>query len=416
MVKLWKFVPILIVLAVCLGLLLVPAVPTTLAVGPPWDAGLVVTPSKAKVGFNESFTVDVSIDNSDDNDDVNTVGVMINFTPGLINVTGITVDPLWTLVVSQAYNNTAGTITVAAGILGSSCTTSSVPVCTINMTSNNISGIAHLNIVTQPGVRESAVLTVLHGDILNWNMVVNGTVGVGVSPTIAVSPDSLTFNAIEGGEDPPDQMLEVCNSGNGTVDWSLSDGGTAWLGETPTSGSLAEDQCEDVTVSVDVTGMEAGDYSATITITGSAQVQVPVYLHIESAAPVLPAGLSASSLSITPQQVEPGQEVTISINVANTGGETGSYDAILYINGAVEDSQSVSVAAGTSKNVIFTVSKSKAGVYDVSLAGQSGQFEVVGTGGFGGGLGTGGIVAIVVIVIVLIVALFLILRRTRKEV
>jgi len=64
--------------------------------------------------------------------------------------------------------------------------------------------------------------------------------------------------------------------------------------------------------------------------------------------------------------------------------------------------------------VIFTVSKTKAGVYDVSICGQSGQFEVVHTGWFAGGLGTGGIIAIVVIVIVLIVAVIFILRGTAR--
>ena len=233
----------------------------------------------------------------------------------------------------------------------------------------------------------------------------------------SASPISLTFTTDEG-ENPPSQTLEICNTGDGTLDWSLTDN-AAWLTASPTSGSLAEDECEDVTVSVNVAGMKAGDYSATITITGSPEQEVPVSLHIESAMPdmlVLPAGLSASALSISPQQVQPGQDVTISINVANTGGATGSYNAVLYINSVVEDSQSVSVAAGTSKNVIFTVSKSQAGVYDVSLAGQSGQFEVVGGGGWfgGGGLGTGGIIAIVVIVIILIVAVVFIVRGTTK--
>jgi uncharacterized membrane protein len=236
-------------------------------------------------------------------------------------------------------------------------------------------------------------------------------------PAISASPIPLTFTTTEG-ENPADKMLEVCNSGTGTLNWSLTDD-AAWLFESPTSGSLGADECEDVTVSVDVAGMEAGDYSATITITGSPTVTVPVNLHILSAMPELPvepAHLSASGLSISPHQVNPDQEVTISINVANTGGKTGSYNAVLYINGAVEDSQSVSVAPGMTKNVIFAVSKSKAGVYDVSIAGQSGQFEVVHTGWFGGGLGTGGIVAIVVIVIVLIVALVFVLRGTRRAV
>jgi len=193
--------------------------------------------------------------------------------------------------------------------------------------------------------------------------VTNGTVRIGVPPAISVSPNSLAFNAIEGGENPPAQTLEICNSESGTLDWSLSDNAD-WLSETPTSGSLGEDECEDVTVSVDVAGMEAGDYSATITITGSGEVQVPVSLHIESPMvpiPGGPAGLSASALSISPQQVQPGQEVTISVDVANSGGETGSYNAVLYINEVVEGSQMVSVAAGASKNVIFTGHNSRCG-------------------------------------------------------
>jgi len=248
-------------------------------------------------------------------------------------------------------------------------------------------------------------------------VVVPVTLNLGV-PEISVSPTPLTFTTNEG-ENPPSQTLEICNTGTGTLNWSLSDGGTAWLSESPTSGSLGAGECEDVTVSVDTTGMAAGDYTATITITGSPTVSVPVTLHIVSGMPeipVKPASVSASALDISPQQVKPGQDVTISINVANTGGETGPYNAVLYINGAVEDSQSVSVAGGTSKNVIFTVTKSKAGVYDVSLAGQTGQFEVVGGGWFGGGLGlgTGGIIAIVVIVIALIVAVIFILRGTAR--
>jgi len=163
--------------------------------------GIEIHPSKAKVGFGESFTVDVSINNIV-NDEVNTVGVMINFTPGLINTTAITVDPLWTLVTSQTYNNTAGTIDIAAGILGSSSTASSIPVCTIDMVSDSINETAHLNLVNQPGVRESMVLTVSHGDILNWNLVVNGTVEVVPGATLR---GNVTF---VGRDDPPNSKWE----------------------------------------------------------------------------------------------------------------------------------------------------------------------------------------------------------------
>jgi len=284
----------------------------------------------------------------------------------------------------------------------------------VNIT-NMTTGTYYANITISEGPLPTAPLGGFVAQAAPVNVLVTLNLGLPGVPAISVSPIPLTFTAVEG-EDPPDQTLTICNSGSGILNWTLSDGGTAWLSESPTSGSLAEGECENVVVSVDVAGMELGDYSATITFTGSLEKKVPVTLHIVSALPAIlvgPASLSACCLSITPQQVQPGLDVTISINVANTGGTTGSYNAVLYINGVVEDSQSVSVAAGTSKNVIFTVSKTKAGVYDVSVAGQSGQFEVVG-GGWGGGLGTGGIIAIVVIVIVLIVALIFILRGTAR--
>jgi hypothetical protein len=424
MIKLWKFLSVLIIPLMCLGLLLVPGAQQALAASPDW--GYEIQPNITTVGFNEDFNVTVSAVCYAENAD--TWQIMVDFDETYLQVINITRPA--TLPTGDApdpypgeptLNNTDGWVYDGYGV------PVAVPLVTVNVTfaawtihfrSNNVTtGSTYLNFVFVNPYFSPQVF--LGGpDYLNWAHVVNGTVKIGGPPTISVSPDNLTFNAIEEGENPPDRTLEVCSSGTGTLDWSLTDD-AAWLSETPASGSLGADACEDVTVSVDATGMEAGDYSATITITGSPDVVVPVSLHIESAAPVEPvepANLSVSSVSISPPQVKPGQEVTISFNVANTGGETGSYNAVLYINGAVEDSQSVSVAPGMTKNVIFTVSKSDAGVYDVLLAGQSGQFEVVSTGWFGGGLGTSGIVAIVVIVIALIVALVFVLRRTRRAI
>ena len=242
------------------------------------------------------------------------------------------------------------------------------------------------------------------------------------APAISTSPTSLTFTTNKG-ENPPSQAFQVWNSGSGTLNWSLADN-VGWLSESPTTGSSTGAGSKTlVTVSVDVAGLDAGDYGGTITITDPAASNspygVPVTLYIKSAMPampVAPAKLSASGLSISPQQVKPGQEVTISINVANTGEATGSYNAVLYINGVAETSQSVSVAGGTTKNVIFKVTRSAAGVYDVSIAGQSGQFTVVSAGWFAGGLSTIGIIVIVVVAIVIILALVFVLRGTRRAV
>jgi len=422
-IKFWRLLSISIVAAVCLGLMLVPAaLAPEVASAQTGNVGIEVVPDVTKVGYDEDFSVDIRIIDTVDQD-IAAWTVYLEFNTTLMHVTGI--DPCTTLPTGDAsddipgypkWDNTTGVLEHQSGTLvGEPYVSTSFDVMTVHFRSNNVPGIGSLGFANISPIYRTWVEDGSALPVLNWTVVVDGTVKVGEPPAISVSPNSLAFNAIEGGENPPAQTLEICNSESGTLDWSLTDN-AGWLSEAPTSGSLDADECEDVTVSVDVTGMEVGDYSATITITGSDEVQVPVNLHIESAAPVEPANLSASSLSISPQQVEPGEEVTISINVANIGGETGSYNAILYINEVVEDNQTVSVAAGTSKNVIFTVSKSKAGVYDVSVTGQSGQFEVVSDDWVdGGGLGTGGIIAIVVAVIVLIVALFFILRRTRGE-
>jgi hypothetical protein len=387
------------------------------------DCGIEIQPALKQVGFNETFSVNVVISNSAALP-LNALQVFMSFDKDVLQVNSITSagTPFTQVVSGPSFDNTTGEISFNAGTPPGTNTTATAPyLMTINMESKTTSGtttIAFQNI-PPPTIppRQTKVYGDGLGDVLNWTEVANCTVTVGVPPAISVSPNSLAFNAIEEGENPPDRTLELCNSESGTLDWSLTDN-AAWLSESPTSASLPEGECENVVVSVDVTGMEAGDYSATITITGSGEVQVPVSLHIESAMvpiPGGPVGLSASALSISPQQVQPGEEVTISINVANTGGETGNYNAVLYINEVVEDSQSVSLAAGTSKDVIFTVSKSQAGVYDVSVAGQNGQFEVVGGDWVGGGgLGTGGIIAVVVAVIALIVGLFLIRRGTRR--
>jgi hypothetical protein len=415
MIKVWKLLSVSIVAAVCLGLMLVPGLFS--------HSGntvyLKIEPETIYVAKGENFTINVTVPITA-GENVSGAEAHIDFDSAYFNVTNVTPGNGPSVVLKNVWNNSATPATVdfsAGSGLSQPPQTSNFTLCTIQCQAHQLEGITSLNFVYVAPKRKTQVLSPAAVDYLtDWStQVVNGTVKVGGPPTISVSPDNLTFNVIEGGENPPAQTLEICNSESGTLDWSLTDN-AGWLSEAPTSGSLDEDQCEDVTVSVDVTGMEVGDYSATITITGSAEVEVAVNLHIESAAPVEPANLSVSSVSISPQQVKPDQEVTISINVANTGGETGSYNAVLYINSVVEDSQSVSVAPGMTKNVIFTVSKSDAGVYDVSLAEQSGQFEVVSTGWFGGGLGTGGIVAIVVIVIALILALVFVLRRARRAV
>ncbi|GAJ09875.1 unnamed protein product, partial [marine sediment metagenome] len=93
-------------------------------------------------------------------------------------------------------------------------------------------------------------------------------------------------------------------------------------------------------------------------------------------APPAPAAFSVSSLSIQPTEVEPGDTVTIAVSVANTGGESGSYTVVLKIDGVKEADKTVTVAAGGSKTVSFSVTKEEADSYTVTVDGLSGSFTV----------------------------------------
>jgi hypothetical protein len=117
-----------------------------------------------------------------------------------------------------------------------------------------------------------------------------------LQPTIAHSSSKLSYSATQGSANPPSQTLDVWNSGSGTLNWSVSDDAT-WLSLAPTSGSSTGEH-DAVTVSVDISGIPAGDYTTTIAITTleatNSPQEVPVSLHI-GAAPA--AGLSGGSIA-----------------------------------------------------------------------------------------------------------------------
>jgi len=93
--------------------------------------------------------------------------------------------------------------------------------------------------------------------------------------------------------------------------------------------------------------------------------------------PVLaPAAFTSSLLSISPLEVDTGQTVTISISVANTGEEEGSYTVTLKLNGVVEETREITLAGGSSETVTFATAKDEAGTYSVDIDGLTGLFTV----------------------------------------
>lgn len=89
-----------------------------------------------------------------------------------------------------------------------------------------------------------------------------------------------------------------------------------------------------------------------------------------------PAAFQISSFGISPSRVYIGETVTITMLVANTGGQSASYQVILKINGAAEAAKEIILDAGASERVSFTTLKGIAGTYSVDVNGVTGTFEV----------------------------------------
>jgi hypothetical protein len=132
---------------------------------------------------------------------------------------------------------------------------------------------------------EATPVGVTDGNPANNTRLATVTVGGVADPTIGYSPSSFGFTAMEGGSDPATQTLSIWNSGGETLDWVVS-ADALWLSLSPTSGS-STGETDQVTASVDISGMSSGSYSAIITISASGATNtpqtVPVNLTISAA-------------------------------------------------------------------------------------------------------------------------------------
>jgi hypothetical protein len=90
-----------------------------------------------------------------------------------------------------------------------------------------------------------------------------------------------------------------------------------------------------------------------------------------------PPAFTITQLSITPEKVEPGEAVDVSIIVTNTGGTEGSHGVELGINGGIEAIQKIALLPGVSQPLSFTVMRKDPGTYKVTVGGMIGEFAVV---------------------------------------
>lgn len=120
-------------------------------------------------------------------------------------------------------------------------------------------------------------------------------------PVIEVTPDSIFFNAIAGGENPVPKTITITNIGGSILNWTVSNSEN-WLSLNPLSGL----DSGNVTLTVDITGLPFGEYIDTVVIddpeASNNPLKVPVFLSVGSDLPLIEVD-SAFNFIIVPSEV-----------------------------------------------------------------------------------------------------------------
>ena len=91
-----------------------------------------------------------------------------------------------------------------------------------------------------------------------------------------------------------------------------------------------------------------------------------------------PADFTVTDLAIAPEEANIGEEITVSVLVANLGDLEGMHLVTLKINDGVAATSDITLAGDSSQRVSFTIQKGVPGIYNVDVNGLLGTFKVAG--------------------------------------
>ncbi|MBD3336844.1 MAG: hypothetical protein GF355_15130 [Candidatus Eisenbacteria bacterium] len=121
---------------------------------------------------------------------------------------------------------------------------------------------------------------------------------------------SLNTDLIQFGCDTNERTFTISNGGSGTLRWTVA-GDQPWITADPDTGSTAE-ETDEITVTVDRTGMDPGDYSGVITV--SPDVGEPQEVAVEICVREAPV------LEVDPETLEFGSEETELVLIITNAG------------------------------------------------------------------------------------------------
>jgi uncharacterized protein (TIGR03382 family) len=169
-------------------------------------------------------------------------------------------------------------------------------------------------------------ITIAAAGASNTPQTVPVTLSVNATPTIGLSSTSFSFTAPQGGTPPPGQTVTVTNTGTGTLSWTGTPS-DPWLSITASTGGLAGGASETPTISVNQTGLAAGVYNGSITISASGASNDPQTILVSLTVNATPAiGLSSTSFTFNaPLGGLP--PATQNVTITNTGTGTLNWTA-----------------------------------------------------------------------------------------
>jgi subtilisin family serine protease len=184
------------------------------------------------------------------------------------------------------------------------------------------------------------------------------------SPVIALS--DTVYNDTLSVNDTLTEVLTISNTGGtsgGDLIYSISENPeVTWLSVTPVSGTITSNQNEDITISIDATGLTGGDYASSLDITSNDPanplVNVTVNLNVRTPA------IFSSADSIDFDSVYVGSDSTVALTVENVGTDTLEVFDMLITNAAFTvDTSNFIVPPSGVQEVQVTFAPSTVGSY-----------------------------------------------------
>ena len=80
-----------------------------------------------------------------------------------------------------------------------------------------------------------------------------------------------------------------------------------------------------------------------------------------------PPAFEVLSLNITPPKVATGEKATVEVEIINSNAKVDTYNVPLMVNGVADDRKSITLAPGATELVTFTLARSQAGTYRISV-------------------------------------------------